>query len=609
MKNFFVMDIETFEDLGKVVPYLFVLKTPNDSLSFFYESDGSMIPNFLNFVEKESIKLCLEKACIFTHNINFDGFILIEYFLENAIPFKWFLRNLNLYFLSFTYKGFPIEIRCSYKILGCSVAKLGFLLNEPKKIFPYKFVNKSNLNFSGPIPEVYFFDSLEDRIQFKKIWGDFFNLKEVIIDYALRDVNIVESSLNEVFKISKKNSFSKSYSFSSYSYKLFKSKYDTKKICINRLSVQERNFIENSYFGGRTEIFGNTLDGIIHRFDFPGMYGSCMKEKFPYGKTFIDNPKDFNYPGFYTVTVKSQLKIPILPIRSSNGKIIYPNGTFTTCLSRDEFIFFIEKGGKIEKIHSALLFENEDYVFKEFVEDFDKIKSKGGFHKLYGKQVINSLYGSFALRRDNNKYVILYSENELNFLEKEFRLKSFMKYGKIIIACVQNDSFLNPREDRNISYASFISSKARIKLHKNVFAVDDHYTKKYGSKYKLLYLETDSIDVSLPENCLNESVLDVRWDKIYKKGVFISPKFYYLSEDGRPKIKGVSDSKYEYEEISDLFYKNENNLIFKDQLQFLKKDFKLAQKYTDKVLKISSYDKRIFSKDKLSTEPIVIGNS
>lgn len=600
------MDIETFEFNSSVIPYLFVLKTEFDIFNFYYKEDVDIISLFLNQIEWQTLKIHISSIDVFTHNINFDGFILIEYFLKKGIPYKWFLRDMNLYYIDFTYKGLDIRIRCSYKLLGSSVKNLGFLLGYPKSSFPYRFINKKTVFYIGVLPNFKFFENKKDYLEFYKKWGFLTDIRKVTIEYASRDVEIVYKSLDEIFKISYKYLFKNSFSFSSYSYKLFLKKYDKHEIAKIKIGAGERNYIENSYFGGRTEIFGNTKNGIIHRFDFPGMYGSCMLEKFPCGNPIFSEPKDFNDPGFYCATVLSNLKIPLLPIKSKNKKIIYPNGRFTTCLSRDEFILFLEKGGVVDKIHSALTFKSEDYVFKDFVEDFDKIKSIGGFHKLYGKQVINSLYGSFALRKDKIKYVMLYDNRELELLEQDSRLKSFIKFDKIIIAGLECEDSLNYRESRNLSYASFISSKARIKLNKNVYAVDDYYHKKYGDSYKLLYLETDSIDVALPEVCIDQTVMDVKWQKIYNGGVFLSPKFYFLKGDDRPRIKGVSNSKYTYEEICDSFYNNDESLIFKSQLQFSKKNFALSQNYIDKILKVSSYDKRIFTKDKLNTNSLEI---
>lgn len=594
------MDVETYEDNKKVVPYLFVLKTIDSFHSFYEDGEHDIIAEFLNKVEQESNRLGMDKVEIFTHNINFDGFILIEYFLSKSIPFKWFIRQLNLYYLDLDYKGRSLRIRCSYKILGASVKKLGDILSEPKRSFPYKFMSKNNIKYKGSIPSQEYFENENEYLDFKKIWKEYIDIKEVSIKYAFYDVLIVYKALNEVFQISYIKYFKNSFSFSSYSYKLFVKKFDHKKVSSIKLNVGERNYIENSYYGGRTEIFGNTKNGVIHRFDFPGMYGSCMLESFPYGDPNYETPNNFDKPGFYTVTVKSDLEIPLLPIRTKN-KILYPNGVFTTCLSRDEFVLFLEKGGTVDKIHSALTFPKEGYIFKDFVEKFDKIKEKGGFYKLYGKQVINSLYGSFALRKDDIDYIILYTDNELDFLQKEKRLKYYSKHNNIIIAGIESMEDLNQRENRNIAFASFISSKARIKLHKNVYAVNDYYKSKFGDSYKLLYLETDSIDISLPTSCLGDSIMDVCWQKIYKGGVYISPKFYALADE-KPKIKGIRHSNYDFDSLSDSFYNNEDYVVFKKQLFFDKKNFILEQKYIDKILKISNYDKRTFSENKLETK-------
>lgn len=600
------MDIETYNDGEKVVPFLFVFKTETDFYNFYFNEYEDIVSLFLNKIENEGIKLKQKFIEVYTHNINFDGFILIEYFLKNNIPFNWFIRDMNLYYLSFTYKGFDIKIRCSYKILGLSVKKLGVLLSEFKQPYPYKFVNNNTLFYCGEVPHFNFFENIDEYDDFCKIWGNFINLKEVTIKYAFYDVDIVYKALIEVFKIGDPNLFKKSFSFSSYSYKLFVKKYDYKKISKVFLKLEERNYIENSYFGGRTEIFGNTKNGIIHRFDFPGMYGSCMKEIFPFGNPWFSKPKDFQMPGFYVATVYSNLKIPILPIRTKNNKIIYPNGKFTTCLPRDEFVFFLNNGGIVEKIHSALLFSEQDNVFKDFIDEFEKIKEKKGFYKLYGKNVINSLYGSFALRKEKLKYVILYNDKELEYLEKEQRVKTFLKFEKIIIAGIESLDFLNPRESRNIAYASFISSKARIKLHKNVYEIDKEYSKQFKNLYKLLYLETDSIDICLPISCLGQRIMDVVWQKTYEGAVYVSPKFYFLKGEKKPKIKGVSSSSYDYDQIVSYFYENKEDLIFKSQLQFQKKNFVLSQLYVDKVLKLCSYDKRIFSEDKLDTQSIEV---
>lgn len=610
MDGVVVMDIETYEERHKVVPYLMVLKYGDISYPI-YKEDNDIILLFLNkIVEMKEKEKNLKKIKVYTHNINFDGFILIEYFLSNNLCFEWFLRDLNLYSLSFFWKKMKIDIFCSFKLLGTSVKKLGLLLNKKKGVFPHRFVSKEFLNYKGKIPSVNFFESETDYFLFKESNPTDFDLKETAIKYAIIDVEIVYESLKNVLAISDQKIFKKSLSFSSYSYKLFCKNYDFIQITKKNINISERSYVEKAYFGGRTEIFGNTRDGLIHRFDFPGMYGSCMKELFPCGSPQFEIPRCFSKPGFYTATVYSNLEIPILPVRTKKGKILYPNGRFTTTLTKDEFEFFQEKGGQVNKIHSALTFPKEDYVFRQFVEDFEKIKSRGGFYKLYGKLVINGLYGSFALKKDKIRYYLLENEKSLDDLVLKNEVKKLLKFDNyFVVGLEQNQSLgLDEREDRNLSYAAFISAKARIKLHKNLYAVNTHYSEKYKDRYKLLYLETDSIDVALPKDCLGEKIMDVEWQKKYSSGVYVSPKFYSLKEDGKSRIKGVSSSSYSHEEILKFFYEDKEELLFNAQLQFSKKLFFLSQNYVDKVLKMSSYDKRIFSKNKLDTTALVLNN-
>jgi hypothetical protein len=63
-------------------------------------------------------------------------------------------------------------------------------------------------------------------------------------------------------------------------------------------------YIRGAYYGGRCEVFGNPdQDEIIHHFDYSGMYGQCMLEKFPYGEmTYLEYPDNFSHVGFYRIS-------------------------------------------------------------------------------------------------------------------------------------------------------------------------------------------------------------------------------------------------------------------------------------------------------------------
>jgi hypothetical protein len=111
------------------------------------------------------------------------------------------------------------------------------------------------------------------------------------------------------------------------SHKLFYKNYNFKNIS-EKIFKKDEEYIRNSYFGGRCEVFGNPYDNEhIKYFDFSGMYGQCMMEKFHNGKGSYYLNSDYNLPGFHSIEYKSNLNfLPVLPSRSENGKLIFTNG-------------------------------------------------------------------------------------------------------------------------------------------------------------------------------------------------------------------------------------------------------------------------------------------
>ena len=90
---------------------------------------------------------------------------------------------------------------------------------------------------------------------------------------------------------------------SSLSLKVFAKNFNQKNV---ELKTEKRldSIIREGYFGGRVEIFGNTLGSVYH-YDFPGMYGICMKQKFPMGRPRMilgyQVDLDSLVPGFYSI--------------------------------------------------------------------------------------------------------------------------------------------------------------------------------------------------------------------------------------------------------------------------------------------------------------------
>jgi len=196
--------------------------------------------------------------------------------------------------------------------------------------FPYKFSNKNNLNYIGDVPNYSYFNNVEEFENFSKN-AKIFDFKKYSIDYCMRDVIVTSLFIDKIAKIINEFGINlkEVYSAPSLSLKIFEKKFNKDRIKISK-NYKIDNQIRNSYFGGRCEIYGNPYNyEHIYHYDFSGMYGQCMLEKFPFGTFKINNSnKDINKAGFYCIDYNSKnMHIPILPHRRyDDGKLVFTNG-------------------------------------------------------------------------------------------------------------------------------------------------------------------------------------------------------------------------------------------------------------------------------------------
>jgi hypothetical protein len=97
-----------------------------------------------------------------------------------------------------------------------------------------------------------------------------------------------------------------SFSAASLSNKIYYKHFNNKNTQIN-IPLSQEVFIRKSYYGGRTEIFGNLLENEhVKYFDFSGMYAQCMKEKFHLGEGEFSTSASINEIGFHTIRYESK---------------------------------------------------------------------------------------------------------------------------------------------------------------------------------------------------------------------------------------------------------------------------------------------------------------
>jgi hypothetical protein len=327
-------DIETFNLNNRFIPYCVVLIL-NEKYKFFYKNnpDENLIFKSIEFIFNNIVDP--SKIIFYVHNLNFDGFILLEH-LSHLTKFivTSIIKENSIYAININFNEKNIEFRCSYKLLPLSLKKISVSFNLDNKLpFPYKFVAQKTLYYVGKLPELHFFNSEEDYVECFHLNYKIFNLKYYAIKYCKRDVFIVKKFVSILFElistlkinIIKLNIFS----ISSLALHIFLKKFNCNKINV-KYNREVDSLIRNSYYGGRCEVFGNieTNEKLFH-FDFSGMYGQCMLEKFCFGKIKINfDTKDIDRPGFYYIKYKSEnFNIPILPHHNKlNHKLMFTNG-------------------------------------------------------------------------------------------------------------------------------------------------------------------------------------------------------------------------------------------------------------------------------------------
>lgn len=601
-----VIDIETYNDDDYVVPYALCYSLDNVVYNE-YKTNSNL--NIIKKMIDDVFNRKKKKIIFFVHNIEFDGRLILDSLSKTDYILKSNIKNNYIYSILIIKNNNEIFIKCSYKLFPVSLKKIAIDLNiDSKMVFPYKFVNKDNLFYNGETPNMEYFNDENDYNMYIKTYGNNFNMMKYTTDYCRNDVLItikflkIFSSMLEKYDIIITNK--KNLSLSSLSLNIFKEKYNQKKISFKMNKYD--HIIRKSFYGGRCEVFGNidqSIDKFTYHFDFSGMYGMCMKEKFCYGDYRIEYENfDITKPGFYDLEIESNdMKIPVLPHHSSySHKLMFTNGVFRSVYWFEEILYFIRQGGKIKKIFSAIVYEKYDYIFTDFVDEFEKFRKLGGSYKTFGKLIINSLYGRLAMTNNYEKTEIINKMNYQNFVENKNMISSSF-FNNICIVTYETKKYENV--ESNISIASAIASKARIKLHKALMSVEEN-----GGSIK--YSDTDSIFASFSKNVDNMKHGEVYWDMSKQDtsildAVFISPKAYaikYSNNTIKIKIKGIhNNNNISLTELKKKFYNNEI-IKFNNQLYFTK-SISINQKYTSKNIDLNKYNKRYWDENKIKTYP------
>lgn len=597
-------DIETFIEKKKdiFIAFCVCFKINNKFYDFYYESENicviqkSIIFMFDNFIDE----------VVYIHNINFDGFLIINSISKDTtIKIESLIRENNIYSITLKKNNKKILFKCSYKLLPESLEKISksFKLCD-KMVFPYKFSTIDSLFYIGNCPPKEFFKNLEDYHFFYKK-NKKFDFKRYSIDYCKNDVEITSLFVLKLHDIVKKYKIdiNKCFSAPSLSFKIFNKNYNNSKLSFN-IKNEFDIFIRKSYLGGRCEVYGNPYDDdFIFQYDFSGMYAQCMREKFPFGRMYIiRNNFNLSVPGFYYIKYYSDMYLPILPHKNKNdNKLLFVNGENEGIFWFEEINLFLKEGGKILEISLAIIYDKYDYVFKDFVEYFTKIREIDSVHKTFGKLIINSLYGRMGMSSLKTDSFFVDSDKINDYLNEK-NVLNIKKINKIALIEIESNNIIKTKN--NVGIASAITSKARIKLYNAQKSV-------INNGGRLLYSDTDSIFASFKRNVVNEIHGEIEWknqnvDNKIIDGIFITSKTYAISSTKKEsvKIKGFDSKETNLAEMKKKFYNNENSIEFNDIFSISKKNLILHNSNVKKKLFLLNYNKRKFINNKKETLPL-----
>jgi hypothetical protein len=550
-KDFYVIDIETKNGLSP--------KPDNFVFGVIYGRDVTMVMRSVDEFYKELSKRKYRNKKIFAHNGEFDfsgifGNIILN--VDNSSIF-------NGKFISAKYND--VTLCDSFNVLPTSVKKLGELIGLEKLDTPDEFLQ-----------------------------GDDIKITPLMIDYCIRDCEIVFNSLLNVFEMVGGIRIT----IASLSMYYFRKDFLDKPIIYNELNDQ----FFDSYYGGRTEAFKiGKCKGKV--FDINSLY--------PYIMTITPFPDTKNLKKYDRISVghfhyllkrkegifkgkifHRKTHLGYIPYKDEkSGKLLFPTGYFNVAVNFNELRFAIEQGVvEIISVDYVICASKMKSPFINYVNQIYslRLKTENEFLKYFYKLVMNSLYGRFGMRK---KYQSTYYDQIPYELISELK-QNFEYYELKLFSHKRNDCYLVTENKKNEkmffsipSIASYITSAARVELLRGLLS----------NQKSVLYCDTDSIFIEGEPQEIKIGDKLGEWKKEEKTVIEVRGlKNYSIRDnDGMEKkiIKGVNKRSVE---ISPYVFEVEKYYKTKESIRRQKET---GEKYIAKKKVTNKYDKREVLKD------------
>lgn len=573
--KFKVFDVETFmtDDISTNWSNIYaiglydgknawVLKDENKDNDYFIE-------NFLNQLENKDI--------IYAHNGGKFDFRFILDFLDNrGIKKRLLIINGRVVKLKFRYNKNRLEFRDSFSILPTSLARLtkDFNVEHQKLKMDYK------LGIKDPNFDDYFANDLKGLYEVLNLSKSLLN-KSTIASNSLYD--FITSSQIETIK--------------------------------NEQIVEDR--FRYGYFGGRTEVF-KMLGSDLYYYDVNSLYPYVMLKEYPYpiANNFSIVAGNFNPEKLSYWKIEAEcpddLLIPVLPVKREDGELIFPKGRINGWYYSPEIKLAIKMGYKIRFIQ-GYEFKKNGFIFKEYIEKkyLEKKASKGAKREI-AKLLMNSLYGKFGQRRDEQTYVEI-SKNEFDRISNEHLYETIAIVGNSYYKIKEKQNFYSDFIHPEI--AGLVTSYARTELYEWFLM---------AGLENVYYCDTDSmiINKEIDAKFIGSEIGQMKLEANIKEFVALAPKMYsYISKDDmevRTRAKGFpyeSIKAFSFNLFWDVLHTGNVemiNTVYSKPTSFKERNRRHKDKFASAIIVKKGlkkiYNKRIINDD-YSTSPIKLENT
>jgi hypothetical protein len=233
------------------------------------------------------------------------------------------------------------------------------------------------------------------------------------------------------------------------------------------------------------------------------------------------------------IDIPKSTKIPVLPCKSTKGRLIFATGKLEGWWTHAEINRAIVEGGVVLKVIKTYYYTKTCRPFKEFVNDMYEKRMQYKIAKspmeVIVKIVLNSLFGKFGQKfnaRQNTIPTSAIRKEDIEVIDGKQRMHIKEIIGNF--ANVEQDT--EPNSFCIPIWASYVTAYGRIKLYDLL---------KYHNP---IYCDTDSI-ITMDTLPTGNELGELKLEGNIVEGITVRPKMYsYKDSRGEEfsKIKGVS---------------------------------------------------------------------